>query len=159
MTTPVHIIQGCCLGIVISEIYQVPLEFSIPIALISCLLYDVNSLIIPISKHHSDFTHYPIIINAFIFFAFILGVLPQWILITALFGANIHFLLDTFGMTIGIYWLYPFNKREYSFTSLVKPEHELSTKERVNFYISRKFYIIELLTCFLLITITRIVLI
>lgn len=94
-----------------------------------------------IYDHHSNlknFSHYPV--NWFIVFVFVaLLAIPFHVrffytyLGLATLNVFLHFVLDTFSIYQGIAWLGPWNKRKYSFITML-PIMPVNTHEWVRWY-------------------------
>jgi len=126
MTTATHIITGITLGSVLAFTNSAnPILEGKEIILLSTLIMVLPDFNIiknrKLTTHHSDYSHYPI--TAFVLTAIVFlletfvntGFIFSQILFVELMA---HYLMDTFGHTIGVHWFYPFDKREFSFTKL-----------------------------------------
>ncbi len=127
MTTLTHIVTGAAVGKVVSRTTQSSLIFSIAFNIFISNLPDINLFWVKkIKNHHKDFTHYPFIALILVLFIFVIEKLTSsQLFFTLSFGLSLllHYFADTFGQTIGIYWLIPFNYKEFSFTKLEKVEY------------------------------------
>jgi membrane-bound metal-dependent hydrolase YbcI (DUF457 family) len=101
-------------------------------------------------KHHEDITHYPLFgLAVFLGLYFVEAItfrlnyaLSTLFLLTYL----MHVFMDTFGHTVGIHWLYPFSKKEYSFTRLRKDIQEKDVMSRFLDVFKGKVFVAELAT-------------
>jgi hypothetical protein len=108
--------------------------------LILSIAIDLDVLITGgIGGHHELLTHYPFFWLALSLLVFGLGRYmkkPLWqsIAIVTLVASWTHMALDLVGVTMGIYWLWPFSRQEFSVT----PLHSdfASEQERWNYIMS-----------------------
>lgn len=101
-----------------------------------------------IADHHRTLMHYPLFWLTLCGLLFIGGrvlrndFLASFASITFI-TAMLHLILDTFGVTLGIYWLYPFSDREFSFLTLHPPIPDFG--EWLRFYIRQPIMLVEIL--------------
>jgi len=153
VTTITHLASGLVIGKIASEYAGLPYstETIYLTSVVFSVLPDINYLWRKnIATHHDDFTHYPVfwLIVSFVVFSFnrFLGVL-------LLSNTFIHLFLDTFGWIIGIRWLTPFNKREFSFTRLEVGKRNLTRQDRIRYrFKNLSVFVPEILSFFALIT-------
>jgi len=142
MTFLAHALSGAVIGAVLTETTGANYTITALVCIVFSLLPDLNLIWKKISDHHRDFTHYPIfwlMVVAVVFLMEYFTGSTTFILTLSLFASTfVHLLLDTFGITLGVHWLAPFNYHEYSFTSLDKSGLDRSPKEKaVSFYKSK----------------------
>ncbi|KKT73113.1 MAG: hypothetical protein UX31_C0003G0055 [Candidatus Nomurabacteria bacterium GW2011_GWA1_46_11] len=133
MTTVTHLTSGLVIAKVVNSFFSQPLqpEHVIVISAAFALLPDVNLLWHrKLKSHHDDFTHYP---AAWIAISGILFIASSFLGLLLFVNTMLHLILDTFGFTIGVKLLAPFNKREYSFTNLERDKADWSLKEKCRF--------------------------
>lgn len=95
----------------------------IVVGLLLSLLIDLDGLWIANPNHHISLLHYPLFWLGVSITTFIGGVLLQSGTLKALaiviaVASFTHLLLDTFGVTMGIFWLWPVSMQEFSFLQL-----------------------------------------
>lgn len=101
-----------------------------------------------IANHHMTLMHYPLFWVVLCGVVFTLGkLLNNHFIVTfatyTFMAAILHLLLDTFGVTLGIYWLYPFSTVEFSFLPLYPRIPDFS--EWLNFYVRQPIIFLEIL--------------
>lgn len=146
MTTPTHIITGIAIGAVATQFTEVNQYLVISISAFLNVLPDLNLIWEKdILKHHDDITHYPV---------FLLITTTLFVILEKVFTGNIfwgallilnlfiHLIMDTFGVRIGIHWLWPASKREFSFTKL-HPKDDLNWRGHLKLFNSSKHLYIE----------------
>jgi len=89
-----------------------------------------------ITGHHKQLTHYPFFWLALSVVIFGLGLFfkqrfIQSLAIVTFIASWTHMVLDLFGVTMGIHWLWPFSMKEFSVTP-IQPNF-VSEQERWNF--------------------------
>lgn len=138
MTTATHIMMGVTLGSVLATINSTNPVLSgkeiILLTTVISVLPDANIIANrKLTTHHSDYSHYPItaLVISVVVFVVELFFGASFVFTQIIFFAlALHYLMDTFGHTIGVHWLYPFDKREFSFTKLRRElkEHHIITR-------------------------------
>jgi hypothetical protein len=154
MTTVSHTFVGAAIGSVIASANP---EFDLlqrSTLILLCVFLsnfpDINLLWHrSLKTHHRDVTHFPIFTLAVTAIVFLmeLSMLPAggYIFTKCVFlSLSAHLLMDTFGNTVGVHWLYPFSMREFSFTSLRKEVLDESLKKRLIASVSGKVALAEL---------------
>lgn len=144
MTFLTHAVTGAAVGVVLSETTGVDYTIAVPASIAFSLFPDINLLWRGISDHHRDFTHYPVFlitVTVLVFlFEYFLGSASYILSLSLLFSSMLHLVLDTFGVSLGVHWLAPFNYREFSFTPLDKSSsHIPHTEKALLFYKSGQF--------------------
>ena len=146
MTPVTHIVSGLAVATILNELGVTQIDIQplllsplwvVIIGFVS-VLPDINVIWSPLTKHHDDFTHYPLF----------------WLIPSALIGSVeyvytgqlqfvwlfmalivVHMLLDTVAFSVGVTWLAPFSKKEFSFTNINKEVLEFSFKEKGKTYL------------------------
>lgn len=128
MLTPTHLAGGYLVLSAARPIYQPKPEngkvnrFLMALGLLLSVGIDVDSLWVH-PNHHMSLLHYPIFWATLFLVMTIIGTALRSSTLKAaalvvLISAMVHLFLDTFGVTMGIMWLYPFSTTEFSFTPL-----------------------------------------
>lgn len=162
MTTPTHILTGVALGTVLVVTNDNISPFSVFQVILLCVIFlnilDINVLWKkPLITHHEDITHYPIFSALVSLIALIINLVlfPESMILFQIvfFSLLIHLIQDTFGGSIGIHWLWPYSKKEYSFFKLHKYDPNQSLRERYDLYKFRGLFELVLVIVFVIIII------
>ncbi|HRN71208.1 MAG TPA: metal-dependent hydrolase [Candidatus Woesebacteria bacterium] len=154
MTFLSHALVGASIGVALSNTTGVDTSLTVPLNIGLSLLPDINLLWRKISDHHNDFTHYPLLWVILATIVWYLEPSPHIYSLSILLSGLFHLILDTFGMTIGVHWLAPFNSKEFSFTKIhAQPEQKSMMSKISQFHKTRHLYyeMIIILSCTLVI--------